>query len=140
MHWGRSTLLYLRDIHTWDCTCRASSDLQLRASYSGTPKVRPLGGTPGLLGTHQAAPARTPLPRAPPPRFAGENAAPAAVRQTAAQGQAANAQEQQPEPVSNKASKTDDLLRILRGAAVQHHLGGIRDKALKKRAIDDTHE
>ena len=132
---------------------RASSDLQLRASYSGTPKVRPLGGTPGLSHTHQTAPARTPLPRVPPPRFAGQSAAPAAARQEAAQEQAAGAaQEPQPEPSSSKASMTDDLLNILRdeavqkhvGAirnkAVQHHVGAIRDKALKKLAIDDPHQ
>ena len=109
--------------------------MQLRASYSGTPSKRPLGGTPLFTGAGQ----HTPLHKAPAPQFqsrlAAAASAPAADR-SGEEKQAAAPQESQPDQLPQSSSKsnaglTDDLLHILRDEAVQKHVGGIRDKAVQ---------
>lgn len=114
--------------------------MQLRASYSGTPSKRTLGGTPLLTGMGQPTPGRTPLHKAPPPKFqsrlAAAATAPAAGSTEADKQQAAAEQEVQPDQLPQSSSKsgaglTDNLLNILRGEAVQKHVGAIRDKAVQ---------
>lgn len=140
-----SYLFYPTGVAAHDLTaclaCRASSDMQLRASYSGTPGKRPLGGTPLLNGMGQPIPGRTPLHKVPPPKFqsrlAAAGSAPAAESVAEEGQQASAAQEKQadePPPQSSGksgAGLTDDLLNILRDEAVQKHVGAIRDKAVQ---------
>ena len=109
--------------------------MQLRASYSGTPSKRPLGGTPLFTGAGQ----HTPLHKAPPPKYQSRLAAAARAPVADSSGQekqAAALQESQPDQLPQSSSKsgaglTDDLLNILRDEAVQKHMGGIRDKAVQ---------
>lgn len=88
----------------------------------------------------QPTPGRTPLHKAPPPKFqsrlAAAATAPAAESLGADRQQPAAEQERQPDQLPQSSSKpgaglTDDLLNILRGEAVQKHVGAIRDKAVQ---------
>ena len=110
--------------------------MQLRASYSGTPSKRPLGGTPLLNGMGQPTPGRTPLHKVPPPKFQSRLAAAGSVPAAEERQQASAVHEKQADEPTQSSGKsgaglTDDLLNILRDEAVQKHVGAIRDKAVQ---------